>query len=179
MPGRASRAKRRGGVRREPTVCGRVAVGPLRGKTSGWGRAPVRNCTRMLRSRPIPFRGRASDQRKVRRRAIPLEKTPAGGMRCCRSKHRSSGSFHAFDVDRPSTLISLDRPSWCYRNSTMALLQAYVRSWRASNFLDRIEVDARILEIGSGSGWVGEYLRGRGVASFTGVDLVPPADVVG
>lgn len=36
-----------------------------------------------------------------------------------------------------------------------------------------------MLEIGSGSGWVGAHLRANGWSRYTGLDVVPPADVVG
>ena len=46
-------------------------------------------------------------------------------------------------------------------------------------FLAPIPRDARILEIGCGSKWVGDYLRQNGWSRYIGLDLFPPADVVG
>lgn len=42
-----------------------------------------------------------------------------------------------------------------------------------------IPADARILEIGCGDRWVGDFLRSTGRANYTGLDLQPPADIVG
>lgn len=61
----------------------------------------------------------------------------------------------------------------------MALLESRMRRLRAQYFLDRIPMNARVLEIGCGSGWAGGYLRDRGVKAYTGLDLHGPADVVG
>jgi len=36
-----------------------------------------------------------------------------------------------------------------------------------------------ILEIGSGNGWVGRHLKEKGWNHYTGIDLFPPADIVG
>lgn len=61
----------------------------------------------------------------------------------------------------------------------MALLESRMRSLRARYFLDRIPLDARVLEVGCGSGWAGGHLRARGVKQYIGLDLHGPADVVG
>jgi 2-polyprenyl-3-methyl-5-hydroxy-6-metoxy-1,4-benzoquinol methylase len=61
----------------------------------------------------------------------------------------------------------------------MPLLSQVARRKKIEYFLDRIPKDARILEIGSGQGWVGEYLKSEGWKNYTGLDIVPPADVVG
>ncbi|WP_321473606.1 class I SAM-dependent methyltransferase [uncultured Paludibaculum sp.] len=61
----------------------------------------------------------------------------------------------------------------------MALLEPWMRRLRARYLLDRIPADARVLEVGSGSGWAGGYLRTKGVKAYTGMDLHGPADVVG
>ena len=39
--------------------------------------------------------------------------------------------------------------------------------------------DARILEIGCGDGWFGRRLRAEGWTGYVGLDLKPPADIVG
>jgi len=61
----------------------------------------------------------------------------------------------------------------------MPLLSDYAKSKKVKHFLEPIPADARILEIGCGSGWVGEYLRAGGWSHYQGLDLVPPADFVG
>ena len=61
----------------------------------------------------------------------------------------------------------------------MPLLSDYARKRKIEYFLDPIPKDARILEIGCGSGWMGEYLKEYGWAHYVGLDLVGPADVVG
>ena len=61
----------------------------------------------------------------------------------------------------------------------MPLLSDIARRKKERYFLDPIPKDAAILEIGCGSKWVGEYLRGNGWTNYTGLDLFPPADVVG
>lgn len=62
---------------------------------------------------------------------------------------------------------------------SIAPLSRYAQLKKIRFFLDPIPATAAVLEIGSGSGWVGESLRGRGVSGFVGMDLFPPADIVG
>ncbi|HSR26398.1 MAG TPA: class I SAM-dependent methyltransferase [Candidatus Eisenbacteria bacterium] len=61
----------------------------------------------------------------------------------------------------------------------MALLSDIARRRKIRYFLDGVPGDASILEIGSGSGWVGDYLRQNGWTGYVGLDVVPPADIVG
>jgi SAM-dependent methyltransferase len=61
----------------------------------------------------------------------------------------------------------------------MPLLSSVARAKKCRYFLDRIPKASRILEIGCGSKWVGDYLKGNGWKHYTGMDLFPPADVVG
>ncbi|MHB8973476.1 MAG: class I SAM-dependent methyltransferase [Pirellulaceae bacterium] len=61
----------------------------------------------------------------------------------------------------------------------MPLLSDYAQRKKIANFLDTIPRTARVLEIGCGSGWVGEYLKTHGWTGYVGLDLTPPADVVG
>jgi 2-polyprenyl-3-methyl-5-hydroxy-6-metoxy-1,4-benzoquinol methylase len=63
--------------------------------------------------------------------------------------------------------------------SGMPALSAYAQRKKIEYFLAPLPKDARILEIGCGSRWVGNYLRANGWVDYTGADLVPPADIVG
>jgi SAM-dependent methyltransferase len=59
------------------------------------------------------------------------------------------------------------------------LLSDIARRKKITYFLDPIPKDARILEIGCGSRWVGDYLRANRWTGYVGLDLFPPADIVG
>jgi 2-polyprenyl-3-methyl-5-hydroxy-6-metoxy-1,4-benzoquinol methylase len=61
----------------------------------------------------------------------------------------------------------------------VAFLSDVARRRKVGYFLEPIPKDARVLEIGCGSGWVGEHLRANGWTGYVGLDVVPPADVVG
>ncbi len=61
----------------------------------------------------------------------------------------------------------------------MPWLSDIARRKKIEHFLAPIPRDARILEIGCGSKWVGDYLRQNGWSRYIGLDLFPPADVVG
>lgn len=61
----------------------------------------------------------------------------------------------------------------------MPLLSDYARGKKIKYFLDPIPADARILDVGCGSGWVGEYLRNGRWQHYQGLDIVPPADCLG
>jgi len=61
----------------------------------------------------------------------------------------------------------------------MPALSNYAQSQKIKYFLDPLPKDARILEIGCGSRWVGDYLKANGWNNYVGADLVPPADIVG
>jgi len=61
----------------------------------------------------------------------------------------------------------------------MPLLSDIARKKKIDWFLRPIPQHAAILEIGSGSGWVGEWLRANGWTSYRGIDVMPPADIVG
>ncbi len=61
----------------------------------------------------------------------------------------------------------------------MPLLSDVAQKKKIDFFLTPLDKDARILEIGSGSGWVGDYLKTNGWTNYDGLDLEPPADIVG
>lgn len=61
----------------------------------------------------------------------------------------------------------------------MPCLSDYAQRRKIAYFLDPTARNARILEIGCGSGWVGAYLKAHGWTNYVGLDLAPPADVVG
>lgn len=61
----------------------------------------------------------------------------------------------------------------------MPLLSDYARRRKLDYFLRGVPREARILEVGSGDGWLGRELKGRGWTSYVGLDQRPPADIVG
>ena len=61
----------------------------------------------------------------------------------------------------------------------MAPLSEIARRRKIAYFLEPIPKDARVLEVGCGTGWVGKHLRANGWTGYVGLDVVPPADVVG
>jgi SAM-dependent methyltransferase len=61
----------------------------------------------------------------------------------------------------------------------LPLLSRIARDRKLDHFFADVPRDARILEIGAGDGWLGAALRARGFTRYTGLDLRPPADVVG
>src|SRR5271165_6155901 len=62
---------------------------------------------------------------------------------------------------------------------SMPLLSRYAANKKIDYFLRTIPKDAAILEIGAGSGWAGKYLQDNGWTNYLGLDLFPPADLVG
>ncbi len=61
----------------------------------------------------------------------------------------------------------------------MPLLSRYAATKKLDFFTQRIPKSAAILEIGSGSGWVGRHLKQGGWNNYVGLDLVSNADIVG
>lgn len=61
----------------------------------------------------------------------------------------------------------------------MPILSDYARKRKIKYFLSKIPKTAKILEIGSGDGWVNDYLKNNGWNNYTGIDIIPPADIVG
>ncbi len=61
----------------------------------------------------------------------------------------------------------------------MPLLSDIARNKKLRFFLPCLAKDARILEVGAGSGWLGEYLRQNGWEHYTSVDAESPAGIRG
>jgi SAM-dependent methyltransferase len=61
----------------------------------------------------------------------------------------------------------------------MPFLSDYARKKKVEYFLRFVPQKSRILEVGSGDGWLGRYLRSQGWENYTGIDIRPPADIVG
>lgn len=61
----------------------------------------------------------------------------------------------------------------------MPLISQFAQKKKIKYFIEKIPKDQSILEIGSGSGWVGDYLKKNGWTNYTGIDIIPPADIVG
>jgi 2-polyprenyl-3-methyl-5-hydroxy-6-metoxy-1,4-benzoquinol methylase len=61
----------------------------------------------------------------------------------------------------------------------MPLITQYARAKKLQYFFSDVPKDASILEIGCADGWVGEYLKANGWQHYRGMDLFPPADIVG
>lgn len=61
----------------------------------------------------------------------------------------------------------------------MPLLSDHAQRKKIEFFIDPIARDASVLEIGCGARWVGDYMRQAGFSNYVGMDLAPPADIVG
>ena len=61
----------------------------------------------------------------------------------------------------------------------MNILSELARKKKIQYFLQSLPLDARILEVGSGTGWVSMFLKKTGFANYSNIDLTPPADIVG
>ncbi|MFQ5924519.1 MAG: class I SAM-dependent methyltransferase [Dehalococcoidia bacterium] len=60
----------------------------------------------------------------------------------------------------------------------MPLLGEYARRKRIEFFTPYIPKEAKVLEVGCRDGWFGDYLKNRGW-NYVGLDIMPPADIVG
>jgi 2-polyprenyl-3-methyl-5-hydroxy-6-metoxy-1,4-benzoquinol methylase len=58
-------------------------------------------------------------------------------------------------------------------------LSRYARTKKLPFFFERIPRDASILDVGCASGWVEAWASPRGWDGIVGIDLSPPADIVG
>lgn len=61
----------------------------------------------------------------------------------------------------------------------MPLLSDHARRKKADYFFAGVPPASSILEVGCGAGWLGQTLRARGFTAYQGIDLCPPADIVG
>jgi SAM-dependent methyltransferase len=61
----------------------------------------------------------------------------------------------------------------------MPWISDYARRKKIRYFLHQIPKQDRILEIGCGDGWVGQYLKSHGWTNYLGLSLEPPANIVG
>jgi len=61
----------------------------------------------------------------------------------------------------------------------MHLVSNYIQRQKAQFFLSAIPKEAMVLEIGSGGGWLGRHMRESGWINYHGLDITPPADIVG
>ena len=61
----------------------------------------------------------------------------------------------------------------------MPLLSDYARRKKVDYFINRIPKQSDVLEVGSGSCWVGEYMKRNGWGNYVGLDIAPPADIIG
>ncbi len=61
----------------------------------------------------------------------------------------------------------------------MPILSSYARRKKIEYFLKGIPKEKKILELGCGSAWAREYLTDHGWTHCVGLDIEPPADIVG
>lgn len=61
----------------------------------------------------------------------------------------------------------------------MPILSDYARKKKMDYFINSIPKNARILEIGCAGGWLGKYLKDNSWDNYLGIDIEPPADIVG
>ncbi|PTX97132.1 hypothetical protein DB345_08130 [Spartobacteria bacterium LR76] len=63
--------------------------------------------------------------------------------------------------------------------TTKRPVQKWAQQKRLKFFKEYFSPEKRVLEIGSGSGWLAPALREMGITRYTSLDLFPPADIVG
>ena len=61
----------------------------------------------------------------------------------------------------------------------MHLLSHLAARKKLDYFTRHIPKASSLLEIGCGSGWVGRHVRAHGWTTYVGIDLLPPADIIG
>lgn len=61
----------------------------------------------------------------------------------------------------------------------MPILSYIAQKKKINYFISGIDKNAQILEIGSGTGWLSNYMKTNGWMNYSGVDIIPPADITG
>ncbi len=58
-------------------------------------------------------------------------------------------------------------------------VQGWAQRKRLSFFKDELEQAGKTLEVGAGSGWVKNAITCFNMVEYTGIDIYPPADIIG
>lgn len=61
----------------------------------------------------------------------------------------------------------------------MAVLSKFARQKKIEYFFKGMSLNKKILEIGCADGWLGQYLKNKGYNNYIGLDIIPPADIIG
>jgi len=61
----------------------------------------------------------------------------------------------------------------------MPVISEFAQRKKLKYFIEGIGKESKVLEIGSGSQWLGEYMKRNGWINYVGIDLIAPADIVG
>ena len=61
----------------------------------------------------------------------------------------------------------------------MPIISEIAQQKKVNFFFKSVYKKAKILEVGCGNYWLGNYLKMKGWKNYTGLDLSPPADIVG
>jgi 2-polyprenyl-3-methyl-5-hydroxy-6-metoxy-1,4-benzoquinol methylase len=61
----------------------------------------------------------------------------------------------------------------------MPILSDYARKKKVDYFSHFLCKESKVLEVGCADGWLGKQLKGAGFKYYTGLDIVPSADIVG
>jgi 2-polyprenyl-3-methyl-5-hydroxy-6-metoxy-1,4-benzoquinol methylase len=61
----------------------------------------------------------------------------------------------------------------------MPILSDFAQKKKINYFLKDISKTSKVLEVGSGSQWLSRYMKGNGWDNYIGIDLEPPAEIVG
>ena len=63
--------------------------------------------------------------------------------------------------------------------TTKRPIQGWAQKERLQFFKEHFRVGSKFLEVGSGSGWLKPKLVALGINDYIGIDVNPPADIVG
>ena len=61
----------------------------------------------------------------------------------------------------------------------MPILSEYAQKRKIDYFLKDIDKNSKVLEVGSGSQWLGKHMKKNGWTGYVGIDLKEPADIAG